>query len=234
MIVSSIVSSTVSRCERDTTGADNAVRFTPSVLARLDREMVAEVLLGESPQHQAPATHQSPPTCERVAFPPRLAHLYSTEGGAYECGHEVIIAADFVTGLIAKSNIVRKSMTVSSSLRECEMANNPRSISEAMNETLDVKLQAAKLWNLINRVTEDGQVTLEEAAAVRDQARTILNEADEAFEATREADIGQRLAVSYLTRTPINPTLRREAREVDYPLLIMTGNSTEQAGIDAA
>ena len=113
------------------------------------------------------------------------------------------------------------------------MANNPRTISEAVNETLDVKLQAEKLVKLVNGVLEDGQVTQEEAAAVRDQAGKVFDESVEAFVATREADIGQRIIFSYATRKPVNATLRREAREYGIPIVIMT-ETTEQTGTEAA
>ena len=113
------------------------------------------------------------------------------------------------------------------------MANNPKLTGDAVNETLDVKIAATDLVNLINGVLEDGMVTPEEAAIVRRQARRVLNEADEAVEATRDADIGLRLAVSYLTTKPVNTSLQREAREAGFPILVMTG-STERHGTEAA
>lgn len=98
------------------------------------------------------------------------------------------------------------------------MATHARLADVAVEVAMDAQDRTRQALRVIEDALGDGTVTPDEARAMVRHMRVALTAAEDVVVATERANVGQRVALSYLTTVPVNPYLRKQAAEVGLPL----------------
>lgn len=100
------------------------------------------------------------------------------------------------------------------------MGNTRRHIDRAVDEAMETQEDAQELTRVVDEALSDGEITLDEAKRIQQQALEVLRDANEVVKATERANVAELVLGSLLKDGRVSPRLLRLARDVDLELVV--------------
>lgn len=127
------------------------------------------------------------------------------------------------SGVANRATMVRRPTPPGiNSGQEAAMGMHARLADVAVDEAMEAQAATRALLRVIEGALADGVVTPAERDAMLRHLARVNREVADVVAATERANVGQKLALSLLTVAPLNPHVRRQARDIglDVPAVI--------------